>query len=289
MLAWLLAASWAAAAAPPADDARRAAELERRLAALTARLDERREDFAVRVVGQAALVAQLERFGASGPEEAALKDELLRAVRARRDASVASAVEATLAARRLAAYKENGVLPPEAPDDGSIARALVQDAPSAPAARTLPSDLAALARELGVRLPSARSGGSLPSAPPAVARRAPRAPSTAAFVPDRGTGRAAVDPVPGLIAELAASEAPRRALAADQLAGRGRAASAAVPALRAALSDADARVRSSSVTALGAIVPPDSAAVQDIRRLLSDRDEDVRFSARTALSRLGRP
>ncbi|OGR93780.1 MAG: hypothetical protein A2V88_05140 [Elusimicrobia bacterium RBG_16_66_12] len=253
-------------------------------------MDDERESFVTATVGEASLLAEFDKWAPQAPATVRLKEEareeLARVVREYQVSAISSAVRSTLIARRLQTYKATGVLPPEVPDDGSLARAIGADSPAIPEAAMLPLDLGALAKALGLPAPPTRQRENIPDAPPAVARRAPSAKTAPAFVRDAGTGRASADPVPALIAQLSSEEPRLRAFAADELAGRGAAAATAVDALRRALSDDDPRVRSSSVTALGAIVPPDSEAVLDIRRALADKNEDVRFSARAALRRL---
>lgn len=285
----LLLAPMSAAAAPSAEQARHdAAVLESTLDAMTARMDEERDEFALKTAAEASRLKALADHGANDPEFLRASEKLAREAREYHAFMVAESVQATLMARRLDGYKRTGVLPPVVKDDGRIARALEWDKPSTvPNVRDLPTDLVALTKSLGLPPPPDSGRERLPSAPPAIVRAAPAARPAPLFMPDRGFGRVQTDPVPGLIAQLSDGDTGLRALAADELAGHGPAAASAVPALRRALADEDPRVRSSSVTALGAIVAPDSAAVADIRRLLADRSEDVRFSARTALRRLG--
>lgn len=284
----LVVAAVSATAAGP-DARREAAALEERLVALSARMDDEREGFVTATVAQAAMIAKHEEYAPEDPGLVQWKAELARIVREHHAAAISSAVQSTLIARRLQAYKETGVLPPEIPDDGSLARAIDSDSPAIPEVAMLPLDLEAIAKTLGLPAPPARRREVLPDAQPAVARRAPAGKPPPAFMRDAGRGRAETDPVPALIAQLSSEEPRLRAFAADELAGRGAAAAPAVFALRRALSDADPRVRSSSITALGSIVPPDSEAVLDIRHALVDRSADVRFSARAALRRLGLP
>jgi hypothetical protein len=289
VLGLLLSATLASAApTAPAEARREAAVLESTLTALTARLDEERERDVLTDIGEAALLAELDDCDPSNPDVIRRKAELNSRIRARRAAELPASIQATLLARRLEVYRRTGVLPPMTRDDGAVARALGWDQPpSTPKVDALPGDLVALSRRLGLPAPPKAPRPLMPAAPPAVAKRSTPARPISLFMPDRGTGRAAADPVPELIAQLREGGSFDRALAADELAGRGDAAAPAVPALRRALADADPRVRSSSVTALGSIVTPDSAAVADMRVLLADRDEDVRFSAKTALRRLG--
>jgi len=247
-------------------------------------MNDAREFFATATVGQAAMVAKHEEYAPGDPKMDSAKEDLSRLIRQYRASATAAAVQTTLIARRLQAFRETGVLPPEVQDDGSLARAIDSDAPAMPEARKLPLDLVALAKELGLPPPPR---AALPAAPPLIARRAESVKPAPAFMRDAGRGRAQVDPVPALIDQLSSEEPRLRAFAADELAGQGAAAVVAVAALRHALSDSDARVRSSSATALGSIVPPDSEVVDDLRRALVDKDVDVRFSARAALRRLG--
>lgn len=282
-----LAASLATAAPTVEQGRHDAAVLESTLDALTARLVEERETFALKTAAEAAALKELSDRGASDPAFQRRREALARAARDYHAMLVVEGVQTTLMARRLETYRRTGILPPAVKDDGSIARALEWDVPpSTPKVDPLSTDLVALTKALGLK-PPPKAGRMPPPSPPAIARAAPAPRVVPLFMPDRGFGRIETDPVPGLIAELSSAETEQRALAADELAGRGPAAASAVPALRRALDDSDPRVRSSSVTALGAIVAPDSAAVADIRRLLADRSEDVRLSARTALQRLG--
>lgn len=288
-LGFVFLASLASAAPAPSAEARHAAAvLESTLTALTGRIDEERDQDVLGDLGEASLLAELSAHGSADPDTVRRKKELNERLRARRAVEMAASVSATLMARRLDAYRRTGVLPPPALDDGTVARSLGWDLPSAtPTVDALPGDLVALTRRLGLPAPLKPARDLAPAAPPLVARRAPPARPVPLFMPDRGFGRVQADPVPLLIAQLSGGGSMDRALAADELGGRGPAAAPAVPALRRALADADPRVRSSSVTALGAIVASDSDAVADMRRLLADRDEDVRFSAKSALRRLG--
>lgn len=267
-------------AAAPEDTRDAATELKVRLDVLAARMDDGRHLFLLKTTAQAAMIAKHEEYAPEDPGLVQWKAELAKIVREYHDATISSAVQSTLIARRLQTYKETGVLPPEVPDDGSLARAIDADAPAIPEVAMLPLDLVEMLKALG---------RPAPHAAPAIARREPARKPAPGFMRDAGRGRTETDPVPALIAQLASEEPRLRAFAADELAGRGAAAAPAVAALRQALSDGDPRVRSSSVTALGAIVPPDSEAVLDIRHALADKSADVRFSARAALRRLGLP
>lgn len=273
----------AARAAVPGDGRREAAALEDRLAVLTARMDDGRHLFLLKTTAQAAMIAKHEEYAPQDTDLVPWKAELAKIVREYHAATTSSAVQSTLIARRLQTYKETGVLPPEVPDDGSLARAIDADAPAIPEVAMLPLDLVEMLKALG------RPAATAVPAAPAIARREPAKKPAPAFMRDAGRGREETDPVPALIAQLSCEEPRLRAFAADELAGRGAAATPAIPALRRALSDSDPRVRSSSVTALGAIVPPDSEIVLDIRQALADKSADVRFNARAALQRLGFP
>lgn len=273
----------------PSQSGRDAAVLQSRLERVGAELAEKRE----------ALVREsmfLDPFSARPAETAAaarmIGGEYARSVRP-------LAIEAAGIAERLRIFRETGLLPRAARrfDPGlfelDLGESTLDLAPHPiPGLPLPPLGLAELRRQLSpfhaVLFPEARrealaSAVAASRAPPAEAIPAAR------FERDRGTGRAQADPVPGLIAQLAAVRAVERALAADELGKRGEVASSAVPALRRALVDEDRRVRASAVLALGGIgrLPPDAQA--DMRRALLDPDEEVRFSARAALRRLSTP
>ncbi|MEK7383907.1 MAG: HEAT repeat domain-containing protein, partial [Elusimicrobiota bacterium] len=241
--------------------------------------------FVMTTISWAAMIAKHEEYATEDPWLIPWKAELTKIVREYHAATTSSAGQSTLIARRLQTYKETGGLPPEVPDDGSLAREIDSDSPAIPEVAMLPLDLVELAKRLGLPAPPTRRKEVLPQAQPAIARRAPPTKSAPAFMHDAGAGRTAVDPVPALIAQLSSEEPRLRAFAADELAACGAAAAPAVPALRRALTDDDPRVRSSSVTALGAIVPPDSEIVLDIRQALADKS--TRMSASTPAPRSG--
>jgi HEAT repeat protein len=90
-----------------------------------------------------------------------------------------------------------------------------------------------------------------------------------------------------LIAQLASSDAGRRAEAAELLARAGDlAAPAAVPLVRAC-GDGDEQVREWAVSALEELGPPPDGVVADLVKLGGDRDPLVAYWAVTLLGRAG--
>jgi len=93
--------------------------------------------------------------------------------------------------------------------------------------------------------------------------------------------------ISALIAQLAASDAGRRAEAAELLSRAGEsAASAAVPLVRAC-GDGEESVREWAVAALEELGPPPGSAVADLVKLGADRDPLVAYWAVTLLGRAG--
>lgn len=119
-----------------------------------------------------------------------------------------------------------------------------------------------------------------------VKKALPPPPAAPLFVKDAGRGRVRADPVPALLAQLAAPEAKARALAAEEL-GALRAGSA-LPKLREALKDKDARVRASAALAIGSIGIATPEVLADLQLGLFDASEEVRVDTRTALGLLSR-
>lgn len=269
----VLSLLWGAPASAAADAERAAAALRAESEALGAALAERRGDYVRRTM-------EIGRAGDATPDKAAAYASSERLTGEFRRASSPFLFKLTVNALRLKAYDETGVLPDTVPGLNEIAAAI--DAPLAPGRPDveLPAgDLRRLKRQLerwDVK-PAPRPAELLVVAP---------APHPARIKRDAGTGRAPIDPVPGLIADLASPEPRARALAADELGRRGPDAVGAYGALHAALSDPDPRVRASAALALGGLGVDDRRLRESLTALLLDKDMDVRLSSKTALARL---
>lgn len=285
--------------ATPEETRELARALERRLEALHETLRAQNADF-----DRASLeLAGAARWFASVPPESSewerLQAELQRILDKYPKASLI--LEMTIAARRLQVYRETGELPADVPDREQIRLLLenpwdriVRDPREEPTTTfELEKDILALARQIERfnRLPetqAARKPAEPPLRTPAPLPEKPvaRGARQLELEQDGGTGREAVDPVPGLIALLASPEPRKRALAADELGRRGAASPEAAAALRKALGDDAARVRASAALALGGFGERGRRLAEELRFLMTDPSAEVRFSARTALDRL---
>jgi hypothetical protein len=107
-------------------------------------------------------------------------------------------------------------------------------------------------------------------------------------VKDAG-GKAAHDPIPGLLLALNQGEGDARARAADELGHLGARTAPVIAALLAALKDADPRVRSSASLALGNIGAGSKSVVPQLVRALNDENIDAGYAAALALSRIKTP
>jgi hypothetical protein len=130
---------------------------------------------------------------------------------------------------------------------------------------------------------------SFPPGPAGLPERPASDGAAPALMPDAGTGKAAVDPLPALKKLLRDSDPVKRARAADELGRRGAAAAPAEPALAAALKDRDRRVRSSAALALGNLGAAADSAVPALVAALKRGPEEVEWSAAVALGRIGTP
>ena len=136
--------------------------------------------------------------------------------------------------------------------------------------------------------PESREAESFPPGTTGVPDHVPQT-SGAEIMPDAGTGKEQIDPLPLLVKMLSDEDPRKRARAADDLGKRGARAAAAEPALRGALKDADKRVRASAALALGNLGPAADAAVPALVAALKRGPEEVEWSAAVALGRIGTP
>lgn len=242
--------------------------------------------------------AVLSKYASGTKEAASVTGELNRKLAAHHQAVVPIALERTILALRLQAYRDTGGLPDSVPNAEALASFISR--PWKPAPGSGSKDCLALDRcqptpslELGLPALIKQLDRYHAHEPAAVAAKAPasRLPPRATAPSEtklaaRPVARKGADLVGQLVSSLASPDPRRRALAADSLGSLGPSASAAVPTLRRALTDADPRVRASSALALGSVAPALPEIIEDLRRTMFDPNEDVRLSSQTALGRL---
>jgi HEAT repeat protein len=251
----------------------------------------------VRLMGRYWLGKEGEEDESDGADAAAASEEDLKHC-------ASSAGPGLLAARPSAADEAPSVheagAPNPSPRPKSDAEAVPETLPESPSVASRPETAQAAAnieplererlRELDELLEPREKpdAESFPPGTPGLERPAPET-GDAAIMPDAGTGKAAVDPLPALKRLLLDADPRKRARAADELGRRGAAAVSAETALIAALKDRDRRVRASAALALGNLGAAADSAVPSLVAALKRGPEDVERSAAVALGRIGTP